>query len=193
PKLSATLARVRRGAHLGALVDGAYDDRFASELMRLMQEGRELSVSGGVLRFHGNEKLSGMSFEEPPSALMGEQSNVSVAFDRQALMKIFRRMRPGDQPEVEVARFLTEVAGFANTPAFLGMAELEKEGERTVLASVSAFVENQGDAWSVFVHALERHIEDEAMAPPATTDEEAEAAVGCPLDLLYRLGQRTAD
>ncbi len=198
PKLSATIARVRRGPQLGALIDGSYDGRFAAEIMRRMQNNDELSVAGGVLRFYGSENLAGMTFEETPSALMGEQSNVSVAFGRQALMKIFRRLRSGSQPEVEVARFLTEVAGFQNTPAFLGMAEVEEEnGERIVLASVSAFVENQGDAWSVFVHALERHIEDEILAPleasPSALPEGAPQPLLYPLDLIYRLGQRTGE
>jgi maltose alpha-D-glucosyltransferase / alpha-amylase len=198
PKLSATLARVRKGPQLGALIDGSYDDRFATELMRRMQGNQELSVPGGRLRFYGNEQLAAMQFDEPPSVLMGEQSNVSVAFDQQALLKIFRRLRPGDQPEVEVARFLTEVAGFRNTPAFLGMVEFEEEGaERTVLASVSGFIENQGDAWSVFVHALERHIEDEILAPPSTAPVvPAEGISGTflyPLDLLGRLGERTGE
>jgi len=198
PKLSVTLARVRKGPQLGALIDGAYDDRFAAALMRLMQENREMEVPDGLLRFYGSEQLAGMSFAETPSPLMGEQSNVSVAFDRKVLLKIFRRLRPGDQPEVEVAQFLTEVAGFKNTPAFLGTVEYqEHDGAKTVLASVSAFVENQGDAWSVFVHALERQIEDEILAPPAPGNgaplEGATAQFLYPLDLLRRLGERTGE
>ncbi|WP_173932375.1 maltose alpha-D-glucosyltransferase [Chelativorans sp. Marseille-P2723] len=190
PSLSATLARVRRGAQLGALVDGSYDERFASELMRCMQAGRELSGPGGVLRFYGSQKLTEMSFAEPPSALRQEQSNVSIAFGRQALMKIFRRLRPGHQPEVEVARFLTEEAGFTNTPAFLGSIELLEEGEEnTVLVSVAAYIENQGDAWSVFVHALERHMEDEILSPPSA--ENMPIPFVYPLDLIYRLGERS--
>ncbi|MCT7374223.1 maltose alpha-D-glucosyltransferase [Chelativorans salis] len=202
PKLSATLARVRRGPQLGALIDGSYDDRFATEVMRAMQENREHSAAGGVLRFYGNERLQAMTFPEPPVSLMGEQSNVSIAFGRQALLKIFRRLRSGDQPEVEVARFLTEEAGFANTPAFLGMIEYDEEdGERTVLGSVSAFVENQGDAWSVFVHALERSIEDEFLAPPSGVPAAIPGAppgvvsdsLVYPLDLLRRLGECTGE
>ncbi|GAB1581149.1 maltose alpha-D-glucosyltransferase [Phyllobacterium phragmitis] len=198
PKLSATLARVRRGPLLGALIDGSYDDRFAAELMRRMQQNQELSVPGGVLRFYGNEKLSAMAFTDPPSPLTGEQSNVSVAFGREALLKIFRRLRPGAQPEVDVARFLTEEAGFRNTPTFLGMVEFEEEGgERTVLASVSAFVENQGDAWSAFVRALERQVEDDIVRRQPLSSilpEEGEVPVlAYPLDLLRRLGERTGE
>jgi trehalose synthase len=195
PKLSATVARVRKGAQLGALIDGSYDDRLASELMRRMQQGGELSLPGGVLRFHGSERLASMRFEDPSLPLQGEQSNVSIAFGRQALMKIFRRLRPGEQPEVEVARFLTEDAGYPYTPAFLGMVTFEDEaGENTVLASVSAFVENQGDAWTVFLHALQRHIEDEILAPPAdgaATPDGGPMSFLYPLDLVRKLGERT--
>jgi maltose alpha-D-glucosyltransferase / alpha-amylase len=198
PKLSATLARVRRGPLLGALIDGSHDGRFAAELMRRMQQNQELPVPGGVLRFQGNEKLAAMTFNDPPVPMTGEQTNMSVAFGNQALLKIFRRLRPGSQPEVDVARFLTEETGFRNTPAFLGMVELEEEdGKRTVLASVSAFVENQGDAWSVFVHALEREIEAEVLRRQPLSalmpEEGEEPSLLYPLDLLRRLGQRTGE
>src|SRR5699024_11120296 len=113
------------------------------------------------LRCRGTPQLAHMQLTEPPSTLTGEQSNVSIAFGRQALMKLFRRLRAGQQPEVEVPRFLTQFTDFQHTPDFLGLVELEEhDGQVTVLATVSAFVENQGDAWSAFVHALERQIED---------------------------------
>jgi maltose alpha-D-glucosyltransferase/alpha-amylase len=194
PKLSYTLARVRKGPQLGALIDASYDDRLAAELMKRMQASEEVPAAGGTLRFHGNEKLAAMQFAEPPTPLNVEQSNVSIQFGAEALLKIYRRLRSGDQPEVEVARFLTEVAGFQNTPAFLGMVEFDDaDGEKTVLASASAYVQNQGDAWAAFLHALERSIEDEVMtqAAPAAPGQDGEAPLVYPLDLLRRLGERT--
>ncbi|WP_265517940.1 maltose alpha-D-glucosyltransferase [Nitratireductor luteus] len=199
PTLSATLARTRKGPQLGALIDASHDARFAAGLMRMMQSGETLPAIDGTLRFYGNDQLAAMTFDEPPATLKGEQSNVSVAFGKQAFVKIFRRLRSGEQPEVEMARFLTEEAGFKNTPAFLGMVEYETgAGDRCILASVSAFVENQGDAWSAFVHALERQIEDEVIGQQASgplpgAAGDGESAFTYPLNLLRKLGERTGE
>jgi len=192
PKLSYTLARVRRGPRLGALIDAAYDEPLPIEMMRRMRRGEEHELSGGRIRFRGNELLSQMALTEPPRPLNVEQSNVSIAFGPEAILKIYRRLRAGEQPEVEVARFLTETARFGNTPAYLGAVELEAGGETTTLASAFAFVQNQGDAWSAFVHAIQRDIETgHPQQGPEAAQVEEPRALEYPLDLLRRLGECT--
>ena len=59
-----------------------------------------------------------------------EQSNSTALVDNDYVVKIYRKLEPGINPEIEVGRFLTEVAGFANTPALLGSVELV-EGDKT--------------------------------------------------------------
>ena len=54
-----------------------------------------------------------------------EQSNTSIIIGDRAILKLFRRLAPGQNPDVEVTRFLTTRAGFANTPALY--AELRFE------------------------------------------------------------------
>ena len=197
PKLSYTLAKVRKGSKLGALIDGCHDDRLPLEVMEFMRAGEAIDVDDGRLRFRGSPRLSELSMDEPPVAMNVDQSNVSIAFGTMALLKFYRRLRTGEQPEVEVARFLTEDAGYQNTPAFLGSLEFEAiDGEVTMLASAFAFVQNQGDAWSAFVRALRREIEDHLHRDQAgASGEERSAAVmlNYPLDLAWRLGERTAE
>ncbi len=100
-----------------------------------------------------------------PHPLNVEQSNVSTAFGDKLILKTYRRLRSGVQPEVEMARFLTEEAGFDNTPAFLGSIEHRPAdgGEPTLLAAAFAYVLNQGDAWGVITNALHRDLEEHAM------------------------------
>ena len=198
PKLSYTLARVRKGPQLGALVDGAYDERTASELLALMCANADRPSPLGVVRFRSNDFLAARPPDAQPAALKVEQSNVSLAFGDEVLLKIYRRMRAGVQPDVEIARFLTETARFKNTPAYLGSIEIE-DGDSgvTTLASAFEFVQNQGDAWSSFVHALERKVQDE-MTRVQGPDLDGEAQQGVPeleypLDLVRRLGQRTGE
>ena len=199
PKLPYTLARVRRSSTVGALIDGAYDEHLALQLMKRMRAGDEVAVEDGVLRFHGNPALSEMDVPQTGRPLKIEQSNVSVALGDSVLLKIYRRLRTGVQPEIEVSRFLTEEVGFANTPAFLGSLELVgTNGRLTALASAFAFVQNQGDAWAAFANALERQIEGaflkkQAVSHEAREYEEAEPALPYPLTLAATIGQRTGE
>ena len=131
-----------------------------------------------------------------PRPLGVEQSNVSIAYGDRIILKLYRRLRVGEQPDVEVARFLTEVAQFRNTPAFLGAIEHRPtEGEPTTLAAAFSFVPNQGDAWAVVTDALLRDLEEYALRPEISEGAETAPApeFGYLLSLGGLLGQRTAE
>ncbi|HEV7276260.1 MAG TPA: maltose alpha-D-glucosyltransferase [Devosiaceae bacterium] len=164
PKLSYTLAKVRRGPRVGALVDGVFDETFAGALLTTLRDGGVLEATDGSIAFAGTDLLAGIDDFGEPRPLTVEQSNVSIAYGDQVILKLYRRLRAGEQPDVEVARFLTGVAGFANTPAFLGSIEHRPEdGAPTTLAAAFAFVPNQGDAWSVLTDALAIDLDEHAL------------------------------
>ncbi|MGH6857803.1 MAG: alpha-amylase, partial [Methylocella sp.] len=72
----------------------------------------------------------------------------------------------GEDPEVEVLPFLTEVAHFSNSPRLLGVVEhVDRAGNRAVLAILQTFVRNQGDAWTWTLDALKRSLEAAALTP----------------------------
>ncbi len=199
PTLSATLAKLRRVNRLGALLDAAADPRFAEAMVALMRAGSD--VSDGDLRLHveGTPALAELEGVDETRPLGAEQSNVSLAFSDKGLLKIYRRLRPGRQPEIEIARFLTEQTSFANTPAFFGEATLTiGEGEPATVAACFAFVSNQGDGWRVTVDALTREIQDRAIRHPGDQAGEGREGAGepafpYPLDLAEMLGRRTAE
>ena len=124
-----------------------------------------------------------------------EQSNVSIAFGDSIILKVYRRLRSGVQPEVEMARFLTNVGRFGNMPSYLGAIEFAQDGEGSaVLASAFEFVRNQGDAWEVMSSALHRDMENaDLISTAAPVTDEAENAFFFPLNLGETLGRRTAE
>ncbi len=70
-----------------------------------------------------------------------EQSNTSILFDQKMILKLFRRLQPGENPDVEIGRFLTEVAHFPRIATFLGDIELETAaGETTAIAMLQELV-----------------------------------------------------
>ena len=195
PTLSATVAKLRRMNRLGALVDAASDSGFAAAMVSAMKRGETLSGAGLTLRAEGSGALRDMEEAERIRPLGVEQSNVSIAFDDRAILKIYRRIQYGAQPDVEVARFLTERTDFANTPAWLGAARLERDGgEAATVAALFAFVRNQGDAWGVLVDALARSLEDRSHPDSLRPTEDPETgAFPYPLDLPEAIGRRTGE
>ena len=102
-----------------------------------------------------------------------------------------RRITPGVHPEIEVGRFLADVANFQNAPALLGTMELVEGENRSALAVVHAFIENQGDAWSVTGASLDRLIDEQRLLPTGEVTETSET--GSLLQRLRQIGKRTAE
>ena len=77
----------------------------------------------GPLEFH---RLPGEELDAtaPSTPFTGEQSNSSVAFGEQALLKIFRRVTPGTNPDIEIHEQLT-LAGSENVAALLGWIQCD--------------------------------------------------------------------
>lgn len=103
-----------------------------------------------------------------PSRLLGaEQSNTSVLYDSvagapSAVLKLFRRLQPGDNPEIEVPRALAPTS-FRQLPQALGQARYFADGETYALASLQEFLPNRGDGWT---YALERLAAGDALEAP---------------------------
>ncbi|HEV2133593.1 MAG TPA: maltose alpha-D-glucosyltransferase [Terracidiphilus sp.] len=84
-----------------------------------------------------------------------EQSNTSILYGDRLILKMFRRLQPGENPDVEIGRFLTEVAHFAHIPPFLGEIAMTRPGwKKSTLAMLQGLVTNQGDGWEWFLERL---------------------------------------
>jgi trehalose synthase-fused probable maltokinase len=158
---SAILAEVQYASSRGTLVDAFADDRFIGMLLALI--GADDSAGAGKipgLIFRRSALLNGIERELAATSDIerraGEQSNTSVRVGG-VMLKGFRRLEPGIHPELEVGRFLTEVADFRNAPALLGSVELVgATGEvPTALCVLQALIPNQGDGWAYVIERLE--------------------------------------
>ena len=100
------------------------------------------------------------------AVLRGEQSNTSVVFGDRAIMKVFRRIEPGTNPDLEVSRYLNE-HGFPHVPALLGAVEYEAgDREPITVGIVHEFVPNEGDLWQQSLDALSRFYRETFDEPP---------------------------
>ena len=82
-----------------------------------------------------------------------EQSNTSVVLGERLILKLYRLLEPGENPDVEVSAFLAGV-GFADTPALAGSVTYEADGSRASAAMLQAYLAGAGDAWAAMLSAL---------------------------------------
>ena len=108
-----------------------------------------------------------------------EQSNTSLVYDNRLILKLFRRLAEGPNPDVEVVTALTK-AGFENTPAAVGVWE---DGDYD-LAVCQAFLAEAVEGWSLALTSLRDFY-------AATTDDPADCG-GDFAPEAERLGETTA-
>ncbi|AWN44995.1 maltose alpha-D-glucosyltransferase [Methylobacterium terrae] len=189
------VARVRRGPRMGLLYGAASSPDFALAMVDAIRHGREIASEKGRIRFTATSAFDPELELDPADIrrLSAEQSNTSIAFGSRAMLKLLRRLQPGTHPEIEVGRFLTEEAGFKNTPALLGVIEhVGPDGTATALGLLQAFVRNQGDAWTLMLEYLRRDLDTIVLVPESEAPA-PEETFATHLRWAGLLGQRTAE
>jgi maltose alpha-D-glucosyltransferase / alpha-amylase len=132
-----------------------------------------------------------------------EQSNTSILYDELAILKLFRHIRIGENPDVEITRFLTEIAHFDHIPAYLG--DLHRASDNTTIAFLQSFAPNQGDGWAWTLNELATFYNSVANSPaptsttapdflnPAAPSPEIQQHAATYLSAANLLGRRTAE
>ena len=162
------------------------------------------STTRAFLRLRGPETVK---LETALSA--AEQSNNSVVFGERLMLKVFRRLEEGVNPELEVGRFLTENTNFIQIAPVAGSLEYRRDkGEPVTMAILQGYVPNQGDAWSFTLKTLAHFFKGvelpaagdppalrrSLLAPVTTgTAEVATRTVGAYIESAELLGRRTAE
>ncbi|MGB8402007.1 maltose alpha-D-glucosyltransferase [Bradyrhizobium sp.] len=189
-------AAVRQGAREGTLLDVATDQFFIALLLRNLRESLTVKEEeqGLRLEFRPTSRFADKPVRQPERirVVETEQPNSTTLVDEDYVVKIYRRLESGINPEIEIGRFLTEVAGFANTPALLGTVELVEGDRRSAIGTVHAFVPNQGDAWTVSAAYLDRFAEEQRLLQTDHGPAESEDHVSY-LRYMSQTGRRVAE
>ncbi len=144
----------------GVVFDAAGESDFSAGVLDLMAKDAAVDVGNG-LTFKASATAKGKALIESvaglPQKMMGvEQSNTSLIVGKKIMLKIYRRVAYGENPEIVTSSFLTETAGFENTPAYLGKAELTSaDGKILGVGILQAFVANDGDGWGYTMKYLQ--------------------------------------
>src|SRR5215471_2238835 len=187
------LAAVRRGPREGTLLDATADPSFIALLLedlraaRTSEDGQRRIEFAPTASFPKNAPIA----IEDVRAVDTEQSNTTVVVGTDYVVKLFRRLEPGPNPEIEVGHFLTETVAFPHAPPLLGTVELEENGARSAVAVVHGFVQNQGDAWTVTNAYLDRFVEEQRLLTAEAAGHSDEQTAY--LRLMDHVGRRVAE
>ena len=139
PRLQPGEIGVVKGQHA---YDAVHDQDALASLLGLITENRSLSRLSFV--------STGTDLDPSlhPRVMGAEQSNTSVVFGDEYILKLFRRVQPGTNPDLEVTRALSD-AGSAHVAAPLGWIEGEVDGQTTTLAMLQCFQRSATEGWAM--------------------------------------------
>ncbi len=175
----------------GVVLDAHWLPGYGRALMQLTHRRRRLNGRDGTLAavVYGSgvaRMRAAADTEEPVAVIGGEQSNTSLTFDEDVIMKTVRRIEPGINPEVEISRMLTERAQFPYAPPILGSIEYRRHGVApATVATAHAFAPNESDAYTWYRDAIGRFF-DGVLSRPDDHGLDERTGVVHPLDMLDR-------
>ena len=148
-KLPARLKHVR----IGPIGDGpaggrvAYDALHDADLTKPLLAAIAFNANLGSLHMR---KVEGADFETGLDSLVltNEQSNTSLVFGEESILKVFRRLSPGPNPDLEVTIALASLDS-PQVAEPLGWIETRLEGVPTHLAILSRYLRLATDGWTL--------------------------------------------
>jgi maltokinase len=130
-------------------LDALSDPRHVRELVHMIRGGVTVQAEDGAVEFRPVEGFAGLGTElQSARPIDSEQSNTSVVFDEELILKVFRRLEAGINPELELLRFLTEKS-FANIASLGGWYAYSGGAMSTTLGILQEYVRDGRDGWEL--------------------------------------------
>ena len=133
--------------------DALADPELGQEVMRLIWSHADVAGGEAMLEFRATTSADHRDLRSV-RPIGAEQSNTSLVFDDEIVLKAYRRVEAGVNPELEVLRFLTET-GFPSIPALEGWVAYVGTPLEATLAIAQDYVQSEGDGWELALRALE--------------------------------------
>jgi trehalose synthase-fused probable maltokinase len=174
--------------------DAIVDDAVCRLLLDAIARGDRFAACRGAIEARLVAATLAADEEMPVVRLPGMHSNSAIAIGGRYLLKVFRRVEPGINPDVEIGEFLAHHGADVRVPALVGTIEYRTEhGATATLALVQALVASRGNAWDLALEELADYFTAaRAHAVPPTAaivGDLAERSIGS----MALLGRRTAE
>jgi trehalose synthase-fused probable maltokinase len=134
--------------------DALSDPRQALQLLSRIDSDIEIETSEGHFSFHHVDGAAAISSDARVRAMGVEQSNSSVVFDDKLVLKVFRKLEPGINPELEILRFLT-ARGFPSIAPLHGWYEYDGQALAATLGVAQHFLPGARGGWELALDEIE--------------------------------------
>jgi maltokinase len=125
-----------------------YDALHDKDVTAAWLDGVRTARSDGAVRFTRYVGADSVPRDVTSLALTGEQSNTSLMYGDRAILKVFRRLQPGVNPDIEIHAALGE-RGARHVARLLGSVESDYEGDTYALAMLQEFMTTATDGWEL--------------------------------------------
>jgi maltose alpha-D-glucosyltransferase / alpha-amylase len=168
---AAVVARLVCHGEEGLLYETLAEEGLTGALLEAIANSRQFKgAAGSILAAptRAFKKLRGSRQAPLKSSVMKvEQSNTSIVYGDKLIMKVFRRLQEGINPDVEIGTFLTERTSFRHFPPVAGTLAYQRGHNQPMsMGILQAFVPNQGDAWRYSLDSLREYLERAAADGP---------------------------
>ncbi|MGE3819714.1 MAG: alpha-glucosidase C-terminal domain-containing protein, partial [Isosphaeraceae bacterium] len=204
------------GPEPGVLHDALAVPKCCQSLLRAIVAGRSLQVDDGEFQAGPLSGQPSISLDDgadlSPSLRRSERNNTAVIYGESFVLKMFHRIEEGENPDLEIGRYLASVPHETKVAPAVGAISYRKRGAPPVtLGVLHRYVPNQGTAWQYTLDQLSQYFERVAALSPeefpssslslaASDFERAEVPpdpwrelIGGYLDSARSLGLRTAE
>jgi maltose alpha-D-glucosyltransferase/alpha-amylase len=197
----------------GVLYDAIASKDFGRALLDLLSTQNSLIGKSGQLEAMHTAELGKIVAENngpvEPSAARADQGHSSIIFGEKLILKFFRRLNYGSNPDLEILKFLM-AQKFPHVPQLAGALEYRSgKGEASTVAILTSFVPKAKDAWEYSLDSLGKFYERVETLPPAERvsqlpvadvtrlataelDEPAKNLLGIYMESARLMGERTA-
>ncbi len=134
--------------------DAISNPELTRDLLRRIAAEEVLEAEDGVFSFHRVQGTGPISPDAPVRAIGVEQSNSSIVFGDQIVLKVFRKLEPGINPELEVLQFLTRQQ-FANIAPLIGWYEYQGRLFAATLGVAQRFFPRAIGGWELALDQIE--------------------------------------
>ena len=141
-------------AHEWTAYDALADPHEAMDLLQRIDLGEEIETDEGRFSFYRANGVASVSAAAPARLIGVEQSNSSIVFDDRLVLKLFRKLEPGINPELEIVRFLTR-AGFPNIAPLHGWYEYEGQALASTLGVAQQFFPDARGGWELALDQID--------------------------------------
>ena len=146
------IARVKTATGELSLVDAPHCPVFREALLKYLIDGRRFTTDGTQLRFVKHVAVD-VEPTVPSRVVDVEQSNTSIIYGDALIVKVFRKLTAGENPDIEIGSYLTR-RGATFVPALVGSATLDGDRGPTALLMAQRLVRGGRDLWGYLVSRL---------------------------------------